>query len=212
MKTAIIGLGNIGSKVAANLAAGGESIIVGERDMAKAEALAARLGDKVLAMPVEEAVDAADLIVLAIYFDAIKQFLVDHRAGIEGKILVDPSNPIAPDGKGGFKKIIPADQSAGQIIAGLVPEGSELVKAFGTLVAQSLESGANRSPERAVLFYATDYPESGRAVARLITASGFDPVSVGHIDQSIRIEVFGDLHEAGKLGRLVSAEEARLLV
>jgi len=50
-----------------------------------------------------------------------------------------------------------------------------------------------RSPERAVLFYATDYPEAGRAVAKLITASGFSPVSVGGIDQSIRIEVGGDL-------------------
>jgi len=67
------------------------------------------------------------------------------------------------------------------------------VKAFGTLSAQSLRTAVNRSPERAVLFYATDYPEAGRAVAKLITASGFSPVSVGGIDQSIRIEVGGDL-------------------
>ena len=212
MRTAIIGLGNIGSKVAANLAAGGESIIVSERDLARAEALAARLGGKVHAMPVDQALEHADVIVLAISFEAIEQFVVDHRAGIAGKVLVDPSNPIAPDGKGGFKKIIAADQSAGQIISGLVEEGTEVVKAFGTLAAPSLESGANRSPEHAVLFYATDYPEAGRAAAKLITASGFDPVSVGGIDQSIRIEVFGDLHEFGKLGRLVSAGEARALV
>jgi predicted dinucleotide-binding enzyme len=58
-----------------------------------------------------------------------------------------------------------------------------------------LRTAVNRSPERAALFYATDYPEAGRAVAKLITASGFSPVSVGGIDQSIRIEVGGDLHE-----------------
>ena len=86
------------------------------------------------------------------------------------------------------------------------------VKAFGTLSAQSLRTAVNRSPERAVLFYATDYPEAGRAVAKLITASGFSPVSVGGIDQSIRIEVGGDLHEFGKLGKLVSAKEAQVLV
>ena len=40
-----------------------------------------------------------------------------------------PSNPIALDGEGSFKKIIPADQSSGQIIAGLLSEGAELVKA-----------------------------------------------------------------------------------
>ena len=110
------------------------------------------------------------------------------------------------------RKTIPADQSSGQLIAALLPEGAELVKAFGTLGAQSLASGVNRSPERAVLFYATDYPEAGRAVARLITASGFSPVSVGGLDQSIRIEVGGDLHEFGKLGKLVSAKEAEALV
>ena len=82
------------------------------------------------------------------------------------------------------------------------------MKAFGTLSAQSLGAAANRSPERAVLFYATDYPEAGRAVAKLITTSGFSPVSVDGVDQSIRIEVGGDLHEFGKLGKLVSAKEA----
>ena len=78
--------------------------------------------------------------------------------------------------------------------------------------AESLSSGANRKPEPAVLFYATDYPEAGRAVAKLIIASGFAPVSVGGVDQSIRIEVGGDLHEFGKLGRPVTASEATSLV
>jgi hypothetical protein len=43
-------------------------------------------------------------------------------------------------------------------------------------------------------------------------AEGFSPVSVGGVDQSIRIEVGGDLHEFGKLGKLVSAKEAEALV
>jgi predicted dinucleotide-binding enzyme len=63
-----------------------------------------------------------------------------------------------------------------------------------------------------VLFYATDYPSAGEVVAKLITASGFSPVSVGGIDKSIRIEVGGDLHEFGKLGKLVSAKEAESLI
>ncbi len=212
MNTAIIGLGNIGSRVATNLARGGESIIVAGRDMAKTRAFADKLGGKVHALPVEEAVRGADVVILAIYFDAIREFLAAHRSALLGKVVVDPSNPIAPDGKGGFRKTIAQDQSSGQIIAGLLPPGAELVKAFGTLGAESLGSAANRAPERATLFYATDFPEAGRAVAKLITASGFAPVSVGGIAQSIRIEVGGDLHEFGKLGRLVSAQEAAALV
>jgi predicted dinucleotide-binding enzyme len=163
-------------------------------------------------MPIADAISKGDVVILAIYFDAIKDLVATYRSALAGKIIVDPSNPLAPDGTGGFRKTIPADQSSGQLIAALLPEGAELVKAFGTLGAESLASGVNRSPERAVLFYATDYPEAGKAVARLIAASGFSPISVGGVDQSVRIEVGGDLHEFGKLGKLVSAKEAEALV
>jgi predicted dinucleotide-binding enzyme len=212
MSTAIIGLGNIGTRVAKNLTAGGENIIVADKTLAKAETLAGELGSKAEAMPVADAIDKADVVIFAIYFDAIKQLLAEYRGALAGKIVVDPSNPIAPDGKGGFKKTIPAEQSSGQLISALLPDGAQLVKAFGTLSAESLATGANRSPERAVLFYATDRPEAGKIVAKLIAASGFSPVSVGGIDRSIRIEVGGDLHEFGKLGKLVSAKEAEALI
>lgn len=163
-------------------------------------------------MTITDAINKADVVVLAIYFDVMKDLIATYHSALAGKIVVDPSNPIAPDGKGGFKKTIPANQSSGQLIVARLPEGAEFVKAFGTLSAQSLGAAVNRKPERAVLFYATDYPEAGRVVAKLITASGFSPVSVGGTDQSIRIEVGGNLHEFGKLGRLVSAKEAEALV
>lgn len=212
MNTAIIGLGNIGSRLAKNLTVGGQRVIVADKSLDKAKTLAGELGNNATPMPVADAISKADVIILAIHFDAIKGAVETYRRGLAGKIVVDPSNPISPDGKGGFKKTIPADQSSGQIIAGLLPEGAEFVKAFGTLRAESLGSAARRSPERAVLFYATDYPEAGRVVAMLIDASGFSPVRVGGVDQSIRLEVGGELHEVGKLGKLVSAREAESLV
>ena len=212
MNTAIIGLGNIGSRLAKNLVTGGETIIVAAKTPDEAEETARDLGSRAEAMTVEDAIAKADVIILAIYFDAIKQFLVAHREALAGKIIVDPSNPIAPDGKGGFRKIIPDDQSSGVLISQLLPHRARLVKAFGTLGAESLGAAANRSPQRAVLFYAADDTQAGEVVVRLIDASGFSPVRVGGIDQSIRIEVGGDLHEYGKLGKLVSAEEAASLV
>lgn len=212
MTTAIIGVGNIGSRVARNLATGGEKIIVADRTFKKAQMLAGALGGNVEAMEVDDAIKSADVVILAIYFDAIKALLADKGAMFTGKVVVDPSNPIAPDGNGGFRKIIPQDQSSGQLIAGLLPAGAKLVKAFGTLGAQSLEAAANRMPEPAVLFYASDDMGAGQTVARLITAGGFVPVYVGGIDRSIRIEVGGDLHEFGKLGRTVSQQEASALI
>jgi 8-hydroxy-5-deazaflavin:NADPH oxidoreductase len=121
MKTAIIGLGNFGSILARNLTAGGESVILADRGLPKAQKLAGELGAKATAMPIADAVGKADVIILAIYFDAIKGFLSQYRAVLAGKVLVDPSNPIAPDGNGGFKKTIAADQSSGELLSGLIP-------------------------------------------------------------------------------------------
>jgi 8-hydroxy-5-deazaflavin:NADPH oxidoreductase len=212
MQTAIIGLGNIGATVATLLTAGGIDVIVSERNLDKAQQFATRLGHRTKVMPVGDAVKVADIVLLALWFDAIKEMLAADRSAFSGKIVIDPCNPIAPDGQGSFRKTIAEDQSAGVIVASLLPGDAQLVKAFGTLGAQSLANAANRAPDRAVLFYATDYPAAGRAVAKLIVVSGFSAFDVGGIDQSIRIEVGGDLHEFGKLGKLVSASEAGQLL
>ena len=212
MKTAIIGLGNIGKQVALNLIAGGENIIVADHGATKAADFAKASSGKARAASVAAAIEEADIIVFAVYFNAIKDLIAEYRGKLAGKIVVDPSNPIAPDGSGGFKKIIPQDQSSGQLLAKLLPPGAKLVKAFGSLAAASLGTGARRTPEPNVLFYASDDRDAGNAVADLIRASGFAPVRIGGIDQSIRIEVFGDLHELGKLGKLVTAKEASALV
>jgi 8-hydroxy-5-deazaflavin:NADPH oxidoreductase len=212
MKTAIIGLGNIGSLVAKNLIAGGQQLIVADHGPTKAQDFAKASGGKARAASVAAAIDEAGIIILAVYFNAIQGLLKEHQHELAGKIVVDPSNPIGPDGAGGFKKIIPQDQSSGQLLAALLPAGAKLVKAFGTLAAPSLKSGARHSPDPYVLFYASDDRDAGNAVADLIKASGFAPVRIGGLSQSIRIEVFGDLHEFGKLGKLVTAKEAAALV
>jgi 8-hydroxy-5-deazaflavin:NADPH oxidoreductase len=212
MKTAVIGLGNIGKQLATNLIAGGQELIVADHGADKAQAFAKDSSGKARAATVAAAIEEADIIIFAVYFDAIKSLLAEHRNKLAGKIIVDPSNAIAPNGSGGFKKTIPEDQSSGQILAGLLPSGARLVKAFGSLAAPSLKTGARRSPDPNVLFYANDDDDAGSQVAKLITASGFAPVRVGGLKDAIRIEVFGDLHEMGKLGKLVTAKEAAKLV
>jgi predicted dinucleotide-binding enzyme len=55
MNTAIIGLGNIGSCLAKNLTAGGGSIIVADKTLAKAEKLAGELGSNAKSMSIADA-------------------------------------------------------------------------------------------------------------------------------------------------------------
>lgn len=157
---AIIGTGTLGSTLAANFAAGGQDFLLAGRDQEAARKLASGLDGHAEVVSVDEAVDRADVLVLAVWFDSFKELIAQYGERLSGKVIVDPTNPTGPDGHGGFRKIIGEQESSGQILAGL------------------------------------------------IRAGGYEPVRVGGLDQSIRIEMFGDLHEFGGLGRVVTKEEA----
>ncbi len=207
-KVAVIGLGNIGKVVATNLVKGNRPVIIASRKLEDAQVLAQKLGSLATAAETVDAIKQADIVVLSVWFNTIKEFMTKYASELKGKIIIDPSNPIAPDENGGFKKIIGENESAGEIISALVPDGAKFAKALGTLGAASLKSAAFQTPEKAVLFYATDDTSINDEVEQLIRDNGFEPVRVGGIDQSIRIEVFGDLHEFGALGKTVTAAEA----
>jgi predicted dinucleotide-binding enzyme len=211
MTTAVIGVGNIGSRVARNLVLSGERVVVAARDQSSADTLAGELGESASSATAADAVSNADTVVLAVYLDTDKELIPQLSQALVGKVVIDPSNPIGPDGHGGFARTLPTDQSAGSVVAHLLPAGAHYVKAFGTLGADALGSAANREPERAVLFYATDDDTAAATAERLIRASGFDPVKVGGIEAAGRIEVpGGDLHQnAGLDGKLLTIDKAR---
>ena len=205
---AIIGTGTIGGTLAAEFAAGGRDFLLAGRDPDAARKLASGLGGHAQAVTVDEAVDRAGVLVVAIWLDDFEQFIAQYGGRLAGKVIIDPTNPVGPDGAGGYRKVIDEQESSGQLLAGLLPPGARLVKAFGTLSAPSLATAARREPDRAVLFYAADDDAAGDLVAGLIRAAGFDPVLAGGLDQSIRLEMVGDLHEYGALGRVVTRTEA----
>jgi predicted dinucleotide-binding enzyme len=205
---AIIGTGTIGGTLATNFAAGGQDFLLAGRDQETARKLASSLDGHAEVVSVDEAVERADVLVIAVWLDDFKQLIAQYGERLAGKVIIDPTNPAGPDGAGGYRKVIGERESSGQILAGLLPAGARLVKAFGTLSAPTLSAAAWREPERAVQFYAADDAAGGDLVAELIRADGYEPVRVGGLDQSIRIEMYGDLHEYGALGRVVTKSEA----
>ncbi len=206
---AIIGLGNIGQAVAYNLSQSDRPFIAADRNVEKAKQLAARWGTPAQASDIPSAVKKANIVVLSIPFGAIAGFIKKYAEALQGKIMIDPSNPIAPDENGGFRKVIGEKESAGELNAASLPKDARLAKALGTLGAASLTGAAFQKPTKEVLFYATDDNNINQSVEQLIKDTGFDPVRVGALNQSIRIEVFGDLHEFGALGKTVTLSEAK---
>jgi predicted dinucleotide-binding enzyme len=210
-KVAVIGLGNIGKIVAANLVRGNREVIIAAHKIEDARALSSQLGSLTTPADVKTAIQDADIIVLSVWFSTIQEFFKEFATELKGKIVIDPSNPIAPDGNGGFKKIIAADESAGQILKALLPRGATLVKAFGSLAAATLSGEAFQNPAK-VLFYASDDGGAHNVIEALIKDSGFEPVFIGTIDHSIKMEVFGELHEFGALGKAVTLAELQQTV
>jgi 8-hydroxy-5-deazaflavin:NADPH oxidoreductase len=203
MTTAIIGAGRIGSAIARELAAGGDSLRLASADQESARTLAAKIG------PADnrDAPTGADAVVLALRFTVLKSVIGEIANRLAGKLVVVPSNPVSADGQGNITRVLPDDQSSGKAVAGWLPAGARLAMAFGTLPAAIFESSSNQSPNRAVLFYATDDDQAGQEVEQLIRTAGFEPVKAGRLRQSSRLEVGGDLH-----GLVVGQAKARSLI
>jgi predicted dinucleotide-binding enzyme len=207
MTTAIIGTGGIGSVIARRLASGGETLRLSSADHESARTLAAQIGRAaVVAAGNRDALQGADAVLLALRFTVLKGVIDEIADPLTGKLVVVPSNPLSIDAQGNVSRLLPKGQSSGKVLAGWLP-GARLAMAFGTMSADLFESSANRSPEPAVLFYATDDDRAGEQVERLIRTAGFEPVKVGGIEQSGRLEVGGDLHDL-----VVGPAKARSLI
>ncbi len=208
MTTAIVGTGGLGSVIARRLASGGEALRLSSADSESARRLAEELGRAaVAAVDNRDALDGADAVVLALRFTVLKSVMGEIAGSLGGRVVVVPSNPVSTDAQGNVFRVLPEGQSSGEVVAGWLPQGTRLAMAFGSMSANLLESASNRSPDPAVLFYATGDDRAGEEVARLIRAAGFEPVKIGGVEQSSRLEVGGDLHDL-----VVSRAEAQSLI
>jgi len=208
MTTAVIGTGGIGSVIARLLASGGETLRLSSADNKSARALAEDIGrDAVVAVDNSDALRGADAVVLALRFAVLKGVIDEIADPLTDRVVVVPSNPFGIDTQGNVSRLLPNGQASGEVVAGWLPAGARLAMAFGTLSAELFESSSNRSPEPAVLFYVTEDDRAGEEVERLIRTAGFEPVKVGGIEQSARLEVGGDLHDL-----VVGPVEARSLI
>jgi predicted dinucleotide-binding enzyme len=206
LTTAIIGVGNLGGTVARHLVAGDELVVLAAADEAHAKALADELGPKASAASVEDAIAGADVVVLATWLDQTKELVPARTRLLENKVVVDPSNPIGFE-NGQMIRTLPAGESSGSVVAGLLTASAHYVKAFGTLGADQLATGANHEP-RVVLFYATDDDAAEATAQRLIRAAGFEPLKVGGVSAAGRIEgPDGELQ-----GRILDLAEAQATV
>ncbi|GAA4822758.1 NADPH-dependent F420 reductase [Streptomyces ziwulingensis] len=126
MRIGVLGTGNMADALATHWVRAGHEVIIGGRDAAAAERLAARIGGGARSAGLRVAAESGREVVLAaLPFGAGAGVVRDLRAALAGKALLDCSNPVGP----GFRLLTEGGPSAAQRLAAAAPE-AHVVKAF----------------------------------------------------------------------------------
>jgi predicted dinucleotide-binding enzyme len=156
MKIAVIGTGNIGGSLGTKWRAAGYEVVYGSRTGSGT----GPGGAPVLA--VSDALDGADVVVLAVPGQAVADVVGAQSAALAGKIVIDAVNRMGQP-----------ELNSRALIAGAAPD-VRYVRAFNSL---GWENFANPVPG-ANLFFAAD-PNARSVAEELIAAVGLDPVFLG---------------------------------
>lgn len=190
MDITIIGTGNMSRGIATRALAGGHNVTLFGTERAAAEALAEQLPGEVRAGVVGDELEG-ELVVLAIPYTAIADVLGRYRAQLDGRVVVDITNPV--DFASMTPLSLPAD-SVAQEIAQKVP-GARVAKAFNTTFAGTLVDGTVAGHPLDVLI-ASDDEDAKRSISRLAEGGGLRAIDAGPLARAHELEALGYLHMA----------------
>jgi 8-hydroxy-5-deazaflavin:NADPH oxidoreductase len=176
MEIGILGSGNIGGNAARLFARAGHHVrIANSRGPASLKALVEEIGPNAEATGAQEAVDASDLVLIAVPWTKREEALGEIE-GWDEKIVVDAMNPYTED----FEIEDLGAKTSTEFIRALVP-GARVVKAFNTIYYKRLAGDGKAKGEkgRLAIPVASDDPAAKRVVMDLIDQIGFDPVDNG---------------------------------
>lgn len=183
---AILGLGNMGKGLAKRLA-GKADLVLASRDSAAANAFAATLPAGVTVLDQVGAIAKADIVVLALPFDAALEAAANPA--LSGKVVVDISNPVKADFSG---LAIGHTTSAAEQLQAAAP-AAKVVKAFNTIFAGLFDLPPAETASVPV-FVAGNDEAAVAAVSDLATKAGFAVEQTGGVDAARLLEPLGMLN------------------
>jgi NADPH-dependent F420 reductase len=164
----IIGTGNMGSVLSGLVTKGGNTV----------ETFNTSDTDK----PV-----TGEVVILAVYYPAVREVLAQRRDQLAGKVVVDITNPMNLETFDGL--VVPADSSAAAEIAAALPS-AKVLKAFNTTFAAALGSGMVGSETTTVLV-AGDDADAKTLLAGIVTAAGLRAIDAGGLKRARELEALG---------------------
>jgi hypothetical protein len=186
--------GALGFGVAARLARAGTPIVIGSRDLGRAQQAAERLRALVAEADVEglenpDAAQRGQIVLLCVPFRNQSENLTNLKGVLKpGQILVDATVPLAAAVSGRATRLLGVPQgSAGQQAGEMVPEGVQVVSALHTVSASTLGDLDHELDEDVLV--AGDSADAKRQVAELIARiPGLRPVNAGRLEAARLIE------------------------
>jgi len=208
MKIGIVGAGKVGGGLGKLWAKAGHQVLFSSRHPDRLQLLVEQSGPGSCAGTVAEAGIFGQVILFSPNFWSVDDAL-EAIGPLEGKTVVDVTNPLEWNPNGRMVRSLPGSTTAGEELAKKLPE-AYVVKAFSTVPASFIPHAFYRPGrlQRLVVFYCGDHPVSKLAVHRLISDCGFVGLDAGPLLLARELEAPGRLHRAG----LVGMEEAGRLL
>ncbi|MDB5984546.1 MAG: oxidoreductase, partial [Pseudomonas sp.] len=170
----IIGTGSMAAAIGGLAAKAGHTVEVTGRDAAKARVLAEQVGAGATT-GIFGAAPAGDIVILAVPYAAVLDVVKQYGEELAGKVLVDITNPVAPDLT---SFVTPEDSFGAQEIAKAAPADAEVVKAFNTQFSHVLAAGPVEDHPLDV-FIAGDDAQAKARVSAFIESLGLRPMNTG---------------------------------
>ncbi len=130
------GTGNLGAAIARRLAKAGRSVVIGSRSAESAQKAAAELGFGLTGMANPDAVQASDVVILTVPFEAHGSTLATLAPFIGDKLVVDTTVPLVPPKV--MRVQLPAEGSAAELTRLALPEGTRVTAGFHSVAAHKL--------------------------------------------------------------------------
>ncbi len=176
MKVAIIGSGKVGSGLAKKISGIGHEVVLGSRDPES---------KKDSGLPVKSIKDVAheaDMVILAMPFSALDEVGKELR-GLEGKIVVDVTNPLDEN-----YEVMKSDMSAAEQVAKHFPE-SNVIKAFNTVFSATYDTDLKmKNGGKIQVFCAGDDEITKEVVLEIANRIGFEAINAGGLKNARYLE------------------------
>ena len=182
MNIAVIGAGNVGKALTGSAIRAGHSVTVSSKNGESARELAAATGARAAASD-REAVEAADVVILAFPWTAVDEVLGDVGEALTGKVVIDATNPVKAD----YSGLATEGTSGAEEVQAKAP-GARVVKAFNTAFAARQADPKVAGGLRVDGFVAGDDADAKATVLGLVEAIGFNPVDAGGLAMARYLE------------------------